>query len=104
MRLFLNSMLVPSYVAYLVACTSVQTWESGAQLGQTVHAEQSAISHAWMKGEEGLSDITINFSPCGHCRQFMNELTTAKELKVQLHSVMKCHCRNTCQTLSALLT
>ncbi|WP_394247071.1 cytidine deaminase [Vibrio profundi] len=57
---------------------------SGAQLGQTVHAEQSAISHAWMKGETGISDITINFSPCGHCRQFMNELTTAKELKIQL--------------------
>ncbi|MGF1844336.1 cytidine deaminase [Vibrio clamense] len=57
---------------------------AGAQLGQTVHAEQSAISHAWMKGEEGLSDITINFSPCGHCRQFMNELTTAKELMIQL--------------------
>ncbi|MDA0147678.1 cytidine deaminase [Vibrio sp. LaRot3] len=57
---------------------------SGAQLGQTVHAEQSAISHAWMKGEQGISDITINFSPCGHCRQFMNELTTAKELVVQL--------------------
>ncbi len=51
---------------------------AGAQLGQTVHAEQSAISHAWMKGEQGISDITINFSPCGHCRQFMNELTTAK--------------------------
>ncbi|MGF1909545.1 cytidine deaminase [Vibrio kasasachensis] len=57
---------------------------SGAQLGQTVHAEQSAISHAWMKGEHGLSDITINFSPCGHCRQFMNELTTADKLIVQL--------------------
>jgi cytidine deaminase len=56
----------------------------GAQLGQTVHAEQSAISHAWMKGETGISDITINFSPCGHCRQFMNELTTAQELIVQL--------------------
>lgn len=56
----------------------------GVQLGQTVHAEQSAISHAWMKGERGLKDITINFSPCGHCRQFMNELSAAKELKVQL--------------------
>tara|TARA_Y100001960_G_scaffold318331_1_gene387962 strand:+ start:108 stop:995 length:888 start_codon:yes stop_codon:yes gene_type:complete len=56
----------------------------GAQLGQTVHAEQSAISHAWMKGEEGISDITINFSPCGHCCQFMNELTTADKLVVQL--------------------
>ncbi|EGR3403920.1 cytidine deaminase [Vibrio parahaemolyticus] len=56
----------------------------GVQLGQTVHAEQSAISHAWMKGEHGVKDITINFSPCGHCRQFMNELSTAKELRVQL--------------------
>ncbi|MBY5946041.1 cytidine deaminase [Photobacterium rosenbergii] len=56
----------------------------GACLSQTVHAEQSAISHAWVKGETGISDITINYSPCGHCRQFMNELTTAKELVVQL--------------------
>lgn len=56
----------------------------GAQMGQTVHAEQCGISHAWMKGEVGIKDITINYSPCGHCRQFMNELTTAKELIVQL--------------------
>ena len=56
----------------------------GVQLGQTVHAEQCAISHAWMKGEHGVKDITINYSPCGHCRQFMNELSTAKELKIQL--------------------
>lgn len=56
----------------------------GVQLGQTVHAEQSAISHAWMKGEQGVADITINYSPCGHCRQFMNELSTANELKIQL--------------------
>lgn len=57
---------------------------NGVQLGQTVHAEQSAISHAWMRGEQGISDITINFSPCGHCRQFMNELSSAKELRIQL--------------------
>ncbi|RTZ14438.1 cytidine deaminase [Vibrio aquaticus] len=57
---------------------------AGVQLGQTVHAEQSAISHAWMKGEQGVADITINFSPCGHCRQFMNELSTADRLQVQL--------------------
>ncbi len=57
---------------------------TGTQLGQTVHAEQSAISHAWMKGETGLKDMTINFSPCGHCRQFMNELSTADTLNIQL--------------------
>lgn len=55
-----------------------------APLGQSVHAEQSAISHAWMKGEQGIQDITINYSPCGHCRQFMNELSTADSLMVQL--------------------
>ncbi|MDO6708812.1 cytidine deaminase [Photobacterium sp. 1_MG-2023] len=53
-------------------------------MSQTVHAEQSAISHAWLKGEEGISDITVNYSPCGHCRQFMNELSTAQSLMVQL--------------------
>ncbi len=57
---------------------------SGIQLGQTVHGEQSAISHAWLNGETGITDITINFSPCGHCRQFMNELTTADNLMIQL--------------------
>ncbi|MFD2179656.1 cytidine deaminase [Veronia pacifica] len=56
----------------------------GVQLGQTIHAEQSSISHAWVKGEEGIIDITVNESPCGHCRQFMNELNTAKNLKIQL--------------------
>ncbi|MBD1575668.1 MULTISPECIES: cytidine deaminase [Vibrio] len=57
---------------------------SGTQLGQTVHAEQSSISHAWMKGETGIKNITINHSPCGHCRQFMNELTSANDLIIQL--------------------
>lgn len=56
----------------------------GTDLSHSVHAEQSAISHAWLKGETGIQDITINYSPCGHCRQFMNELTTANDLMVQL--------------------
>ncbi|RXJ74219.1 cytidine deaminase [Veronia nyctiphanis] len=60
---------------------------NGVQLGQTIHAEQSAIAHAWSRGEKGLKDITVNYSPCGHCRQFMNELTTAKELQVQLPNI-----------------
>ncbi|MGV3003423.1 cytidine deaminase [Vibrio sp. E150_018] len=57
---------------------------AGVQLNQTVHAEQSAISHAWMKGETGLKDITINYTPCGHCRQFMNELNGIENLSIQL--------------------
>ncbi|GAL03699.1 cytidine deaminase [Photobacterium aphoticum] len=34
----------------------------GTSLAQSVHAEQSAISHAWLKGETGVKDITINYS------------------------------------------
>lgn len=56
----------------------------GVQLNQSVHAEQSAISHAWLKGETGITDITINYSPCGHCRQFMNELNGAQNLIIRL--------------------
>lgn len=35
----------------------------GATMQQTVHAEQSAISHAWLRGEKALSAITVNYTP-----------------------------------------
>ncbi|MHA2939960.1 cytidine deaminase [Vibrio sp. RC27] len=53
-------------------------------LSQTVHAEQAAINHAWLCGEEGISDIYVNQSPCGHCRQFMNELSTSEQLTIHV--------------------
>lgn len=53
-------------------------------IAQTIHAEQSAISHAWVRGEQHLTNIFINYSPCGHCRQFMNELNTADKLQIHL--------------------
>ncbi|WP_413111651.1 cytidine deaminase [Thaumasiovibrio sp. DFM-14] len=56
----------------------------GIGMANTIHAEQSAISHAWSHGEDGISDITINYSPCGHCRQFMNELNNAHDLVIHL--------------------
>ena len=34
-------------------------------LQQTVHAEQSAITHAWLRGEKGLRKVTVNYTPCG---------------------------------------
>ena len=50
----------------------------------TVHAEQSAISHAWLSGEKALAAITVNYTPCGHCRQFMNELNSGLDLRIHL--------------------
>ncbi len=74
-----------------IACGLSGNWYFGANMefaGQglfhSVHAEQSAISNAWLGGETGISEITVNYTPCGHCRQFMNELSTAKTLKVSL--------------------
>ena len=57
---------------------------ANVQLNQSVHAEQSAIAHAWLKGETQITDFTINYSPCGHCRQFINELSDAQNIKIQL--------------------
>lgn len=57
---------------------------SGSTMQQTVHAEQSAISHAWLRGEKSLSSITVNYTPCGHCRQFMNELNSGLQLRIHL--------------------
>ncbi|ASJ97123.1 cytidine deaminase [Shewanella marisflavi] len=56
----------------------------GEALFHSVHAEQSAISHAWLSGETGIKDIIVNASPCGHCRQFMNELVQGQAIKIHL--------------------
>ena len=56
----------------------------GATMQQTVHAEQSAITHAWLRGENGLEAITVNYTPCGHCRQFMNELNSGTAIHISL--------------------
>ncbi|ARD40790.1 cytidine deaminase [Edwardsiella ictaluri] len=57
---------------------------SGAPLQQTIHAEQCAITHAWLRGETALTSITVNCTPCGHCRQFMNELNSGTSLPIHL--------------------
>ncbi len=57
---------------------------AGATMQQTVHAEQSAITHAWLSGEKKLAAITVNYTPCGHCRQFMNELNSGGSLQLCL--------------------
>jgi len=53
-------------------------------LGQTVHAEQAAISNAWHHGETQLIKLAVSATPCGHCRQFINELAQADQLQVYL--------------------
>ncbi|SLN45022.1 Cytidine deaminase [Roseovarius litorisediminis] len=42
-----------------------------------VHGEQSAINNALLQGEHGAQYVAITAPPCGYCRQFMYEVTTA---------------------------
>lgn len=68
---------------------------AGEALSFTVHAEQSSISSAWMHGERGIDLLAVNAPPCGYCRQFLNELTSAAELVIAMPGDT--------QTLAALL-
>jgi len=54
----------------------------GQALGFAVHAEQAALSNAYMHGEAGVSTIAVTAAPCGHCRQFMKELAPDGDLRV----------------------
>ncbi len=51
-------------------------------LNQTVHAEQFLLARTLHAGEPGLKAIAVSGSPCGHCRQFLNELADAAELVI----------------------
>ncbi|PIE45904.1 MAG: cytidine deaminase [Gammaproteobacteria bacterium] len=55
-----------------------------SHIGQTIHAEQSAIAHAWQRGAKDLALLVINYPPCGHCRQFINEVRLAENFRIQL--------------------
>jgi len=48
---------------------------SGQCLGFAVHAEQSALSNAYMHGEESVPALAVGGAPCGHCRQFIEEFS-----------------------------
>jgi len=69
---------------------------AGAPLGFAIHAEQSAIADALAHEEKAVERLAVTAAPCGHCRQFLNELTTASTLQVIIPDKPK-------TTLAALL-
>jgi cytidine deaminase len=56
----------------------------GQALSFTVHGEQAATTHAISFGETGIDLLAVSAAPCGYCRQFLNELTTASTLRIIL--------------------
>lgn len=57
---------------------------AGLPLSCSVHAEQSAVTNAWVHGERGLRAIAVSAAPCGYCRQFLYELVGAERLEILL--------------------
>src|SRR5688572_30043 len=53
-----------------------------AALNFTTHAEQAAVNNAWLNGEPGIQMLAVSATPCGYCRQFLYELTTAHQLLI----------------------
>jgi cytidine deaminase len=51
-------------------------------LTQTIHAEQSAVINAWLRGAKQIDAIAVTAAPCGHCRQFLYELEGSHKLTV----------------------
>ncbi len=56
----------------------------GQCLKSTIHAEQAALANALSGNESGIRALAVTAPPCGHCRQFLNELNTAGELNIYL--------------------
>ncbi|HEX3577311.1 MAG TPA: cytidine deaminase, partial [Thermoanaerobaculia bacterium] len=56
----------------------------GQALSFTIHGEQAATMHAISFGETGIDLLAVSAAPCGYCRQFLNELTSASTLKIIL--------------------
>lgn len=54
----------------------------GHSLGFAVHGEQFALSNAYMHSEQGILSIALTAAPCGHCRQFMNELSPTGDIQI----------------------
>jgi cytidine deaminase len=54
----------------------------GLPLAASVHAEQAVVTNAWLHGETGLDALAVTAAPCGHCRQFLNELDGAASLRI----------------------
>jgi cytidine deaminase len=49
-------------------------------LNQSIHAEQSAVMNAWHQGADRLHAIVVSETPCGYCRQFLNEIDQTTEI------------------------
>ncbi|KAG1346329.1 Cytidine deaminase 1 [Cocos nucifera] len=58
----------------------------GLPLHHSIHAEQFLVTNAAVHGETGIRCIAVSSAPCGHCRQFLQELRGAAEIQILVTS------------------
>ncbi|XP_059637034.1 cytidine deaminase 1-like [Cornus florida] len=58
----------------------------GLPLHHSVHAEQFLATNLAVHGEPRLLYIAVSAAPCGHCRQFLQELRNASDIQIFITS------------------
>lgn len=58
----------------------------GLPLNQSVHAEQFLLTNLAVHGCPRLLSLAVSSAPCGHCRQFMQELRHSSSLEILVTS------------------
>lgn len=58
----------------------------GLPLHHSVHAEQFLLCNAAAHGESWIRSIAVSHMPCGHCRQFLQEVRDSCDIRVLVTS------------------
>ncbi|CAJ1951616.1 unnamed protein product [Sphenostylis stenocarpa] len=58
----------------------------GLPFHHTIHAEQFLLTNLSLHGETRLDSFAVSAAPCGHCRQFLQELRDAPDIQILITS------------------
>ncbi|XP_061995068.1 cytidine deaminase 1-like [Rosa rugosa] len=58
----------------------------GLPLHYSVHAEQFLVTNLSIQSEPRLEYVAVSAAPCGHCRQFFQEIRRAQDIKILITS------------------
>ncbi|XP_054787127.1 cytidine deaminase 1-like [Prosopis cineraria] len=58
----------------------------GLPLHHTVHGEQFLVTNLFINGETHLDYLAVSAAPCGHCRQFLQEIRGAPDIRILITS------------------
>lgn len=62
----------------------------GLPLHHSIHAEQFLITNMSLHPETHLKNIVVSAYPCGHCRQFLQEIRGAPDIQILVLNTHKC--------------